>query len=200
MRRRSEKKALFEKDKAKAESQLASIVEELSKASLEAENVAERIAVDSKMLTAVKRDFRGILLAELINNIDANAKDYCSQIFGADDISCSLEGNNIEIIYDGRPLDNLSGGEKQKVDLILQFALREMMCEYLGFSSNILILDEILDNLDAIGSSKVLTFIQKNLASVESLFIISHHEDELNLDYDSILTIEKNEAGISSIA
>ena len=73
------------------------------------------------------------------------------------------------------------------------------MSKYLDFSSNILVLDEIFDNLDARGTNNVLTLVANKLCDIESLFIISHHADELSIPYDTELTIVKNENGISEV-
>jgi DNA repair exonuclease SbcCD ATPase subunit len=79
----------------------------------------------------------------------------------------------------------LSGGEKQKVDILVQLAIRKMLSRYLDFSSNILVLDEIFDNLDPAGTRGVLQLIAQRLTDIESIFIISHHAAELNINYDT---------------
>ena len=162
-------------------------------------DITKHIDVISKMSTYLKRDFRGFLLTNVIDYIATQAKQYCSQIFGSDEITFALEGNNIDIAYCNKDYENLSGGEKQRVDLIIQFAIRDMLCNYLGFSSNILVLDEITDNLDSISCDKVLNFITKELSSVESVFIISHHSDELEIPNDSEIIVEKNTEGVSHV-
>ena len=82
------------------------------------------IDIIQKMKTVINRDFRGYLLLSVINFINNKAKEYSQDVFGTDKINFSLEGNNIEISYDNKEYSNLSGGERQKVDLIIQFALR----------------------------------------------------------------------------
>jgi ABC-type multidrug transport system ATPase subunit len=77
--------------------------------------------------------------------------------------------------------------------------IRDMMCQYLGFSSNILVLDEITDALDAISCDRVVNFITTELQDIESVFVISHHSDELMLPSECEITVEKNENGVSSI-
>ena len=121
------------------------------------------------------------------------------EVFETEDIEFKLEGNNINITYSNKAYENLSGGEKQKVDLILQFALRDMLCQYLDFSSNILVLDEIFDNLDSIGCGKILDLISKKLIDIESVFIITHHDFDLSIPADSEIVIEKDINGISRI-
>ena len=127
------------------------------------------------------------------------AKEYARDIFGCDELEFKLDGNNIDIIYCNKMFESLSGGEKQKVDLIIQFAIRDMMSQYLDFSSNILILDEITDNLDAVGCNNVLNLISTKLNDIESIFIISHHADELAIPSDSEMVIIKDRNGISRV-
>jgi len=166
----------------------------------EKERVSKHISVVNKMNTLIKRDFRGYLLSNVIAFIESKVKEYSLEIFGTDSLTFTLDGNNINISYYGKPFENLSGGEKQRTDLIIQFAIRDMMRQYLNFSSNILLLDEIFDSLDATAVDAVLRCICNKLVDVESLFIISHHAKELDIPYDSEMIVTKNEFGISSIA
>ena len=155
--------------------------------------------VISKFNTAVKRDFRGYLLSGVINYIDKKAKEYCEQVFETKNISFELNGNNIDISYNDKQYESLSGGERQRIDLIVQLSLRDMLCEYLNFSCNILVLDEITDNLDKKGCEKILSLITNELTDIESVYIISHRPD-LEIPYDKQLVVEKGEDGISRVA
>lgn len=166
-------------------------------ASIEDRNEHTRMV--KKMDTLIKRDFRGYLLSNIILYINKKAKDYCNIVFGTQDLEVALEGNDLNISYCGKMFDNLSGGEKQRVDLILQFAIRNMLTAYLNFNSNILVLDEITDFLDKKSCAAVLELVTKELNTIESVFIISHHAAELELPVDSELKIVKNESGISEI-
>ena len=159
----------------------------------------EHMAVVKKMDTLVKRDFRGYLLTDIINYIDAKAKEYCKIVFNTDELNIYLDGNALDISYAGKMFDSLSGGEKQRCDLILQFAIRDLLQTYLGYSSNILVLDEIFDNLDKQATTKIIDLITEKLRDIESIFIISHHADELTIPIDSELIIIKNEFGISEV-
>lgn len=163
------------------------------------EDLQEHLKVVKKMETLIKRDFRGYLLANIIAYINKKAKEYSQIVFGTEDLEVVLEGNDLNISYCGKMFDNLSGGEKQRVDLILQFAIRNMLTAHLNFNSNILVLDEITDFLDKKSCAAVLDLITKELNTIESVFIVSHHASELELPIDSELTITKNETGISEI-
>lgn len=155
--------------------------------------------VVNKMMTIATRDFRGFLLSELINYISIRAKEYSQEIFETDKIDFKLDGNNIYIGYNDKEYENLSGGEKQKVDLIVQFSIRDMLTKYLNFSSNILVLDEVFDNLDSIGCQKVINLISTKLSDIESIFIITHHNQELDIPADREIVVVKNQKGISEI-
>ena len=201
----TEKAELQNKIKS-CENEVKAYREELSELSskLESEeksrdNLKEHLQAVSQMSTLIKRDFRGYLLSEIIGFISAKSKEYCLNIFGTDAIEFTLDGNNINIAYAGKSFENLSGGEKQRIDLIIQFAIRNMMNQYLNFSSNILVLDEIFDQLDAVGCESVLELITSKLADVESIFIISHRADELEIPCDYELTVIKDEQGVSTI-
>ena len=164
----------------------------------EEETFTARLAVHSKFETALKRDFRGILLQNCISYIDGKAKEYCKKIFHTDLINFSLDGNNVSISYCGKEYESMSGGEKQKIDLIIQFAIRDMLCKYLNFSCNLLVLDELTDSMDAVGCKNAIDFIASEFDDIDSVFIISHRLD-LEIPYDKIITVYKNNEGISGV-
>lgn len=154
--------------------------------------------VNNKMSNILKRDFRGYLLNNVIEFISGQAKQYSLDIFGTDKLDFYLDGNNIVIIYDGKDYEVLSGGEKQKVDVIIQLSIRDMLCKFLNFSSNILVLDEITDNLDSIGCQKMFNLISTKLNDVQAVYIISHHSD-FEIPVDSEISIVKGSDKISRI-
>ena len=92
----------------------------------------------------------------------------------------------------------LSGGEKQKVDIIIQLAIRDLLSTQLGVKSSLICFDEVFDNLDAHGCQKIIDLISK-IKDIESVFIVSHHAAELQISYDNHIEVEKSEAGISKI-
>lgn len=159
--------------------------------------INDRISIILKFETAVKRDFRGYLLINVIEYINKSAKRYSKLVFGTDKIEFALNDNNIDISYDNKIYESLSGGEQQKVNLIIQFALRDMLCEYLHFSSNILVVDECFDNLDYTGCQRIIDLIS-SLKDISSIFIITH-QSSLNIPYDNSIIVRKDSSGISKI-
>lgn len=161
-------------------------------------DIEDRLGIMSNFSTVLSRDFRGILLSSIITFINDRAKTYAKYIFDSDLIEFILDGNNLNILYNNKEYESLSGGEKQKVDVIIQLSIRDMLCNHLDFSCNALVLDEITDNLDATGCEKMINLISSNLSDVENIYIISHRQD-LNIPFDRELNVIKNEEGYSSI-
>ena len=172
---------------------------QLEKLNDELKIVSEHEEVLKKINTLIKRDFRGYLLQNVIDYIDKKAKEYALEVFENDNIEFKLDGNNIDICFNTKYYESLSGGEKTRIDLIIQLALRNMLEVYLNYTSNVLFLDECLDFLDQKSSQAVLNFISKYSSNIDSVFIISHHSNELDIPIDEEILIIKNEEGISSI-
>ena len=184
---------------ARLESEVSKLTNLTAITSLSKDDYTNRLAIVKKMDQLTKRDFRGYLLTNIINYIDGRAKEYCSTVFGTRELSLSLNGNALDITYCNKMFDGLSGGEKQRVDLILQLAIRDLLTSYLDLSANILVLDEITDFLDKKSCQAVMSLLEKELKTVESVFIISHRASDLEIPVDSEVRIVKNANGISEL-
>lgn len=158
----------------------------------------ELLAINKKFQTVAGRDFRGYLISGILEYISKKTMEYSMILYDNPSVSIQIDKNNINIVYNDRLYEDLSGGEKQKVDIIVQLAIRDMMCKYVGMSTNIIVLDEIFDNLDNVGCDKVLDLISKALQDVSSTYIITHHSD-INIPYDSVITMCKNANGVSEM-
>ena len=200
-------KASWDKEQASLDASIAEFAKdqadrlsEISGKADAAKDVADRLAVIRQLETLTKRDFRGYILTDIIAYLDKKAKDFAEIVFGHRTIEIALHGNDLDIEFSGKAFDNLSGGEKTRVDLIIQFAIRDLLITYLNASSNVLVLDEVTDFLDKTSCDAVMRLIETQMRSVESVFIVSHHAEELNIPIDSELKVIKGEDGISRIA
>ena len=196
----------YDNEKNKLESQIIELQNDIDALNdkvlyynINKDKAENHLSIINKMLNIATRDFRGYLLSEVIKFIDSKAKEYSNIIFENNLLDFELDGNDINISYCSKPYENLSGGERQKVDLIIQFSIRDMLTKFLNFSSNILVLDEIFDALDTVGCQKVLDLISNKLSDISSIFIITHHENELAIPYDNKITIVKTANRISEI-
>ena len=160
--------------------------------------IKQKIDIDNKIDIALKRDFRGYLLTNVIEFINSKVNYYCKYFIENGNIKFTQSGNAINVIFNGKDYECLSGGERQKIDIIIQLALRDMMCTFMNFSSNILVLDEITDFMDNQGSNKLINTISSLIQDVSSIFFVTHHT-ELNLPYDKIITVIKDKTGISKL-
>jgi DNA repair exonuclease SbcCD ATPase subunit len=192
-------KKLGETLKSEEES-IANLRESVTTISAERDAIAEHVKTVKEIESRVKKGFRSFLLTGTITRLNKQAKKYCEIVFETRDLEIYLDGNALEISYCGKMFDSLSGGEKQRVDLILQFALRHILTESNpNFNANIIVLDEITDFLDKKSCAAVMKLLEKELNAIESVFIISHHAETLDLPIDSELHIIKNEQGISEV-
>jgi DNA repair exonuclease SbcCD ATPase subunit len=187
------------KEIEKLETEIARLNNIINLVTISKEDYSSRLAIVKKMDNLIRRDFRGYLLTNVIEYINKKSKEYCEIVFGTKDLSLTLNGNALDITYCGKVFDGLSGGEKQRVDLILQLAIRDLLTTYLDLNANILVLDEITDFLDKKSCRAVMNLLEKELQTIESVFIVSHHTEELELPIDSEIKIIKNEDGISEL-
>ena len=184
---------------ARLEAEVAKLTNIIAITSISKDDFTNRLSIIRKMDQLTRRDFRGYLLTNIIDYIDNRAKEYCSTVFGTRELALSLNGNALDITYCNKMFDSLSGGEKQRVDLILQLAIRDLLISYLDLSANILVLDEITDFLDKKSCQAVMNLLEKELKTVESVFIISHRTSDLEIPIDSEVRIIKNANGISEL-
>ena len=172
--------------------------EDLDTLKSELTTVSQRIDIQNKMNTLTKRDFRGVLLSNCISYLNSKMKEFSLEVFNTDKLSMELSGNNVSIKLDGKEYESLSGGEKTKVDIIIQLSIRDMLCKYANFSSNILVIDEVTDFLDEQSASNVYNLFMSKLNDVSSVYIISHRKD-FTIPTDGVMIIEKGTDKISRI-
>ena len=187
------------KDKATIEAKLVELDQKDIELNSDIVNIKAHLEVVQQMITLAKREFRGILLSNIIEFINKKVKQYSLAVFGTTELNFALNENCIDITYNDKMYENMSGGEKQKIDIIIQLALRDILSKQLNIHTNLLICDEIYDNMDGISCQKITNLIS-TLTDISSIFIISHHAQDLEITYDSNLLVEKDENGISSIS
>lgn len=158
-------------------------------------DIEARQKIVKQMETFAQRDFRGILLEDIVNRLDQILKGYSEKVYGNRLTRFYQEGNNIGVEFDGKEYESLSGGEQQKINVILQLALRDLIIELTGVSGSFLLLDEVFDGLDYQSCEKMIDLFQSLGTSV---FIITHHQ-ELDIPYDYQITMVKEPDGVAHI-
>lgn len=178
--------------------QLAKSENEVSALESELEELNGRLGVVKSFSTALSRDFRGVLLTGLIDYLNNKLKEFSNIVFNSDSVLFALDGNNISIKCNDKEYESLSSGERQKIDVMVQFALRDMLCNYLGFSCNMLVLDEVFDGLDSRGCEKIIDLMSECLSDVSSVFVVTHRQD-LAMPSDGTIVVNKDRNGFSRI-
>lgn len=153
----------------------------------------------SYLTRQVSRDFKGFALKDVVEYLSSRSKYYSKYLFDEESlVNISLNGSRIDISMKDRYYENLSGGERQRVDLSVQFALRDMLSVTSGFYCNILVLDEVFDNLDSIGTNNVIKLVTTEFSDVTSVYTVTHHTD-IPIPYDKVLLVVKSPEGISEV-
>lgn len=83
--------------------------------------------------------------------------------------------------------DELSGGEKQLVNIAMAFAMNEALTASKGV--NLAFLDEVFESLSS-DNIEIVTQLIKHVFENKTLFLITHH-DSLPLSHSKILQVEK---------
>lgn len=166
----------------------------------ELKDVQTKLEITSYLKNQISRKFRSFLLEGILSYMNLKCEEYSSYLFSTQGVvKLEINGNNIDILLGDRKFEDLSGGEGRRVDILLQLVQRDLAKNESGFSSNILVLDEVLDNLDNIGSESVIGLLEYKSPDISSMFIVSHKTD-LNLPYDKRIKVIKDSNQISRIA
>ncbi len=177
-----------QKDILRAEGEIKKA--ELEKLGIEKAIEAKRSRLSelAQVMSFASRDFRTILLTSIIKRLDAYAKAFCKKMLDTTEIVFKDDGNNIAIAFRGRDFGVLSGGESQVAKMCITLALKKTLEDLVGFTTNIIFLDEILDNCDQSTAQQIVELVAG--LELSSTFFITHHED-VYLPIDRTWTVTK---------
>lgn len=184
----------------KLKSELLDINSKISKLEDEYNSLSLDLKVANHCVQIVTKHFRGYLLKNVIDFMNSRLSSYSSMMFSnsQDVINLRVDAAKLDIYLGEAQYDTLSGGEARKVDIALVLAQRDLALNVAGITSNLLILDEVLDNLDETATNSVLGVIDIVASTVDSIFIISHNDYDIS--YDRIITVRKDGSRLSTIS
>lgn len=176
----------------KCENACKEIDVQMNELQVEISKCEHEIAVLTHCRQLVTKSFRNYLLQNAIKFLNNRLKYYSSMLFSnnADVVSVSADSQKLDIMLGTASYDSLSGGEQRRVDIPLMLAQKDLAAEVAGISSNILILDEILESMDEKATQVTLQLLEQQSKNVESMFIISHNQ--YSLPVDSTIVVEKD--------
>ncbi|KAK4529955.1 hypothetical protein CCYA_CCYA03G0812 [Cyanidiococcus yangmingshanensis] len=96
-----------------------------------------------------------------------------------------------------RELGLLSGGQFRRVSLALSLAFAEYLCHQIGYSSNLLVLDEILQQLDQEGARRLATLLP--LLERDTVLVIAHENVRYLADVADAHDVVERSAGQSTV-
>lgn len=141
-----------------------------------------------------------LILEEAINYINSRISVYGNLLL---DKSYMIKLNKGKLSLEdskGSTYQSLSNGEKRRLDIAIQFSLHDYTHMYCGIGVDTLIIDEILDTLDATGVNNIIEVlnIKRDYCNLERIFVITHN-NELKSYFDEIITVKKLSDGNSYI-
>lgn len=151
------------------------------------------------MLQLITKEFRTYLLKNSLKYLNKVLSEYSNQLFSNDGdiISISEDDTKLDIKLGNATYESLSGGEKTRVNIALLLAQKSLAGIIGNMNCNMIILDEILGYCDSKAETKVIDLINKELESLESIYMVSHKE--IPIGYDSEIIVVKDKNGLSRI-
>lgn len=130
-----------------------------------------------------KGSFRPMLLSNDIKYINSCLENYSKRVFSETQVQLSIpdkDNRKIEILVNNRTtgsknIQMLSGGERRRLDLVIQLSILSLFMSATSFSCNVLFVDEVFDSLDSEGIYRVLSLLQD--IGMSSIYVISHNEE-----------------------
>lgn len=87
----------------------------------------------------------------------------------------------------GQSISDLSTGQMRRIDLAMLLAWRDVAQMKSSVDTNLLIMDETLENLSAQGVADFVEFIENAYKGDMSLFVISQRKDEFSAYFDNVI-------------
>lgn len=147
------------------------------------------------------QDIRVGAMDSLMTFINDRLNHYCSILCG-DDIAVRMEHTDkgkidLVVTTSGGTYQSASGGEKDRIDICVAFALLALARQCTQWSTNLLVLDEVAVFVDDQGVDRLMKLVDTLLDEIESIFIISHNPVFAGYGDKAITVVKEN--GVSRI-
>lgn len=172
----------LKEDKAKYEEEIKKITEEGKTLRTYINDLTSKRELSDYYykLLGSKGELRPYLLNKDIENLNMYMQRYIHSFFKNTEVQLRLNGASIEIDINSlgiqKSVSKLSGGEKKRLDLAIQFALYDLLQSTSQISFNILCLDEIEAQLDSLGCQQLIGIIEDLSERVETAYWITNND------------------------
>ena len=160
-------------------------------------NKSNDLSIIQHSIRLANNQFKSYLLQNIINLLNEKLKELSESLFENEIIEINGD-SKLDIILGDKIYEQLSGGEKTKIDIAIIIAQRHLAQQMNSISSNILVTDEIFDGLDDTSFGIILDILYNEIEDVESTFIISHR-DIHEIPFDHCITVTKNKDQVSEV-
>ena len=157
------------------------------------------VSVCKYILQLTTKQFRTYLLQNSIKLLNTKLEDLSKRLFSnvKDVITIDGDDSKLDIKLGDATYESLSGGEKTRVNMCLLLAQKYLASNLGNIDCNVIILDEVLGQCDSEAEMNIIDLIIEELQSVSSIIFIGHKE--IQLPHDDIITVVKDEQGLSRL-
>lgn len=87
-------------------------------------------------------------------------------------------GHDIELVGGGKDscYDSTGGGFRRRTDLIIAFALRDLIMSQSKYKPNMTVYDECFSEVDETGCETLLSFLEEQADEIGTVFVITHNK------------------------
>lgn len=194
---------LLQEQSREKNSELVTISDNYKKAVAELEVSSQRVEILEDLKKRLLVEFRSYILGKILEQFNQILLQMSEQVFDDKKIQIIFKKSKIDIEIQSskfsQSYESLSGGEKRKTDLVLILAQQKLLTQVTDSSSNVLILDEVLENMDEVAMNSSLNLIQSCQQQGMSIFVISHTEYQtVSFDYE-VRVIKEPEGSLVEI-
>lgn len=181
------------------ESKLFKVNNDIENYKVQLSETEDKCNIANHCISLISKQFRTYLLENVLSYMNTKLAVYSNMMFSneCDNINLKSESSKLNIYLGNSLYESLSGGEKRKVDIAITLAQRDLLMDIAGVTTNILILDEVMDFMDESATNSALSTILTVADTISSMFIISHNN--YAIPSDKTLEIRKNEKRYSTV-
>ena len=164
------------------------------------QKLSEDLAKLNKLMD--NNNLKGVILNQQLPVLNKYINEYLNEFSSEIKFTFFIDQNFKEnMIQRGKEIEvhSLSNGYNLRLTFSIMFAFLKLVQERSGIDTNLLVIDEGLDNsLDVEGRAELIRIIKNDFKN-KTVFVISHNDEIKNniQDFDKVYSIENN--GFSSI-
>jgi DNA repair exonuclease SbcCD ATPase subunit len=147
-------------------------------------------------------NLKGVIINQTLPILNKYINEYI-QKFSDFDFNFYIDSNfkeNVVLRARDREFHSLSNGQGFRITFSILFAFLKIVEERNGISTNLLILDEILDSsLDSNGRNELIHILKSDFADIKNVIVVSHNTDILSNEVFDRRFLVKKEGHFSKI-